>query len=198
MLGLDVIRYVPTLLQLGVVVCSLVQKSFRRYFTLNLYMMMCVVADVLRYQTVHHFGLQSKQYYYCYYYSDALLTICLYFSVIGLFSLVLKEMKIERYLRLFALVLLAGTAAFSYEVIAQSGARLVTHYALELSQDLYFVGLVLAYILWGAVLKLSQTSLRVVQFSLSLGVYFSAFAANYALGNLYPRLYVVWGYIPPR
>lgn len=196
MLDLQLIGYLTTPLEAGVLVVSLSRKCFRRYLPLNLYMAVCVVVDLLRYHTVHHYGFHSAQYYYLYYYSDALITIFLYFSVIGLFSLVLREMKIERYLRLFALLLLAGTAFFAYEVVAQSGQKLTTRYALELSQDVYFVGLVLVYLLWGAVLKLPQTSLRLVQLALSLGVYFSAFAANYALGNMYPNLYAVWVCIP--
>ena len=50
--------------------------------------------------------------------------------------------------------MLAGTALFTYSVVAQSSAKLVTHFVVELSQNLYFVGLVLTYVLWGAILKL--------------------------------------------
>jgi len=80
-------------------------------------------------------------------------------------------------------LLLLGTVLFSYAVVAQSSERLSTKFAYELSQNLYFVGLVLTYILWGAVLKLRETRTRVVQFILSLGLYFSAYAASYALMN---------------
>jgi hypothetical protein len=64
---------------------------------------------------------------------------------------------------------------------------LLTHFVVELSQNLYFVGLVLTYILWGAILKLRETRTQLVQLVLSLGLYFSVFAASYALGNLYPQ-----------
>jgi hypothetical protein len=62
----------------------------------------------------------------------------------------------------------------------------VTHFVVELSQNLYFVGLVLTYVLWGAILKLRETRAQLVQLVLSLGIYFSLFAANYAIRNLYP------------
>src|SRR5262249_19125476 len=95
----------------------------------------------------------------------------------------------ESYIRLGTIVLLAGTAVFSYAVVSQASGRLSTHFALELSQNLYFVGLVLTYILWGAVLKLRETRALLVQLVLSLGVYFSAYAALYALSNLHSELF---------
>jgi len=76
---------------------------------------------------------------------------------------VFDEMKVEKYLRLVAVLLLAGTALFSYAVVQQSSAvqqssnRMLTGFFFELSQNLYFVGLVLTYVLWGAILKLRET-----------------------------------------
>lgn len=174
-----------TLLEGAVVVCAVRGHSFRRYIFLNLYMGLSFLVSVGRYQVLSHYGMASSEYAYFYYYSDALLTIGLYFALLNLYSLVFDEMKVERYLRLGAIVLLGGTAWFSYAVVQQSSHRLFSHFAYELSQNLYFVGLVLTYALWGAILKLRETRARLVQLVLALGVYFSAFAANYAMQNLY-------------
>jgi hypothetical protein len=125
---------------------------------------------------------------YFYYYSDAVLTILLYFALISLYALVFGELNASRFVRLGAVVLLAGTAIFSYAVVQQSSARMVTHFVVELSQNLYFVGLVLTYLLWAAILKMRETRAQLVQLVLSLGVYFSLFAATYALRNLYPSM----------
>jgi hypothetical protein len=65
---------------------------------------------------------------------------------------------------------------------------------MEMSQNLYFVGVVLTYLLWGAMMKLRENRSRVMQLVLSMGVYFSAFAGSFALGNLYPDL-VIWRYV---
>jgi hypothetical protein len=186
-----------TLLEAGVVVCALARGSFRRYFTLNLYMIASFVTSVGRYVVLARNGLTSVEYTYFYYYSDAILTICLYFALMGLYSIVFEELGAATYVRAFSMLLLAGTALFSYGVIHQSENRMVTHYVVEMSQNLYFVGLVLTYVLWGAVLKLRETRARVIQFVLSLGVYFSLYAANYALGNIYPNLGFIWMYLPP-
>ena len=66
------------------------------------------------------------------------------------------------------------------------------------SQNLYFVGVVLTYLLWGAILKLRETRMRLIQLVLALGIYFSADAMAYALRNLFPSLEpVVLRWIPP-
>ena len=177
-----------TLLEGAVVVCALRRHSFRRYLFLNLYMGSSFLVSVGRYQVLSHYGIGSREYAYFYFYSDALLTIGLYFALLNLYSLVFDEMKMEGYLRIGAILLLGGTAWFSYAVVQQSSSRIMSNFAYELSQNLYFVGLVLTYALWGAILKLRETRARLIQLVLGLGVYFSAFAANYALQNLYPNI----------
>jgi hypothetical protein len=152
---------------------------------------MCLVASFSRYQILSHYGFGSLEYAYFYYYSDALLTIALYFAILNLYSLVFDEMKVEQYIRLGAILVLGGTAWFSYAVVNQSSNRILSHFGYELSQNLYFVGLVLTYALWGAVLKLRETRARLIQLVLALGVYFSAFAAYYALQNLYPNVNIL-------
>jgi uncharacterized membrane protein YgdD (TMEM256/DUF423 family) len=180
-----------------VVVCAIAKHSFRRYLFLNLYMAASFLINIGRYQVLNHFGLQSMQYGYFYMYSDALLTIFLYFALISLYVHVFDEMKVESMVRLTAVLLLAGTALFSYGVVEQSSRRFLTHFVFELSQNLYFVGLVLTYLLWGAILKLRETRTRLIQLVLSLGIYFSVFAATLAMRNLFPNLQVVWEYIAP-
>jgi hypothetical protein len=183
-----IIWILATLFEAGVVVCSIRKKAFRRYFSLNLYMLLNVFVSVGQFRVLMHSGVASLEYRYFYFYSEALLVICLYFALISLYSRVFEELHAERYVRLGAVLLLAGTAWFSYAVVNQSSARMLTHFAFELSQNLYFVGLVLTYALWGAILKLRETRALLVQVVLSLGVYFSAYAASYAVSNLRPDL----------
>src|SRR5437016_8386400 len=130
----------------------------------------------------------SSQYVYVYYYSDALLTIFLYFALANLYAQVSSELKAERHVRFATLFLLAATALFSYGVVHEASTRLISRFVVELSQNLYFVGLVVTYILWGAILKMRETRTQLIQVVLSLGVYFSLFAADYALRNLYPSM----------
>ena len=186
-----VIWLVGTALELAFVVCSVARNSFFKYFFLNLYILAVLTSSIGRCIFLQTFGLESDQYRYVYFYTDALLTLALYVALISLYSRVFGALGMGKYVRLISVLLLLGTSLFSYAVVAQSEDRLVTDFAYELSQNLYFVGLVLTYILWGAVVKLRESRTRVVQFILALGVYFSAYAASYALVNLASKYSVV-------
>lgn len=183
-----IVWFAGALLEAAVVVCAIQRGAFRRYIFLNLYMAAAVLASAIRYEILQHYGFYSANYAYFYYYSDALLTILLFFALASLYSEVFRELNAERLVQLGAVILLAGTALFSFAVVQQSSSKLLTHVVFELSQNLYFVGLVLTYILWAAILKLRETRARLIQLVLSLGVYFSLYAANYALRNLYPSV----------
>jgi hypothetical protein len=186
-----------TALEVGVVVCSIVRKSFKRYFFLNFYMLLSAAASVGRFLVFRHSGWDSLEYRYFYFFSDTLLTIALYFGLISLYSHLFEELGVEKYVRIGAVLLLGGTAWFSYAVVSQSSARIFTHFAYELSQNLYFVGLILTYLLWAFILKLRETRARLVQIVLSLGIYFSAYAATYAISNLNPGLYSYVSFLWP-
>jgi hypothetical protein len=186
-----IIWYLGAAFELAFVVCSIQRKSFFRYFFLNLYFILTLACSLFRHFVLTHSGLSSVEYKYVYFYSDALLTLVLYVALISLYSRVFAELQFSRYVRFSAVLLLLGTAGFSYAVVAQSQDRLSTDFAYELSQNLYFVGVVLTYLLWGAILKLGESRTRVVQIVLSLGLYFSAYAASYALLNFADKFSVV-------
>jgi len=179
------------------VVCAIKRGAFRRYLFLNLYMSAEVVASVVRFEILHKYGFQSLTYAYFYYYSDALLTILLFLTLSSLYSDVFRELNAERYVQMGAVALLAGTALFSFAVVEQASGKILSHFVFEMSQNLYFVGLVLTYILWAAILKLRETRTRLIQLVLSLGVYFSLYAANYALRNLYPSAEAIFVVLNP-
>ena len=178
------IWYVGIVLELAFLVCSIARKSFFRYLFLSAYFLLDLGSSAVRYFFLNKFGQRSAEYSYAYFYTDLLLTLALYVALISLYSRVFGELRFNRHVRFGAVLLLLGTAVFSYAVVVQSEHRLTSEFAYELSQNLYFVGLVLTYILWGAVLKLRETRTRLVQFILALGLYFSAYAACYALTNL--------------
>lgn len=175
-----------SLLELGVLCCALRTRSFLRFLPLNFYMLVALVSDVSRFTILMHYGLGSKNYIYFYYYSDLLLTICLFFALTGLYSAVFKEMGAAKYVRVGAVIVLVLTSVVCFAMVRNSQHRLTTRFVAELSQNLNFVGAVLTYVLWTAVKKLRETRTRLIQFTLALGVYFSAFAAGYAISVLYP------------
>jgi len=171
-----------------VVVRAFAKKDLIPYFSLNFYMLAVALASIGEYHYLRRFGFASVQYRYFYYYSDFFLTVFLFFAVTGLYEHVFREMRVSQYIRLGAALLLVATAAFSYLVVQQHTEHLTGRFVVELGQNLYFVGVVLTYLLWGAVLKLRETRARLVQLVLALGIYFSASAATYALRNLFTGL----------
>jgi hypothetical protein len=174
-------------LELGALFCALRSRKFVRFFPLSFYLLAAVVSDVTRFAVLKHYGYTSHSYVSFYYYSDALLTICLFFALIGLYSEVFKEMGAEVYVRVGAIFVLVLTSIVCFAMVSNSRHVLFTRFAIELSQNLYFVGAVLTYVLWVALKKLHETRTRLIQFTLALGVYFSAFTAGFALSVLYPN-----------
>src|ERR1700678_2484290 len=175
-------------LEAYVVVCLALHKDTFRYFSLNLYMLAAALVTLGHYVTFHTYGYSSMQYRYFYYYSESLLIVLIYFTVMELYQHVFREMNVSGYIRSAAAILLIATAFFSYAVVRQNKNHLTSHFVVELGQNLYFVGVVLTYLLWGAILKLRETRTRLIQLVLALGIYFSATAGTYALRNLFPTL----------
>ena len=192
------VDYLLLLADLLVEICCLVclfrKRAFSRHFTLVLYLCASIAIGIGRYGVLAATGFTSDAYHYFFYYSDTLLTICLYFVLMNLYAQVFSEMEISKFVRGGAMLLLAGTAGISYHMVAASTDKLVTHFVFELSQNLYFVGVLLTYLLWGAMMKMRENRTHLMQLVLSMGVYFSAFAGSYALGNMYPGL-MVWRYV---
>ncbi len=183
-----VLWIVSFLLEAGVVVCALRGKIFYKYLSFSLYMLCAAFVNCAQYVCLRQFGFSSHEYMYTYYYTESLLTIMLFFVVIQLYQHAFVEMRVSRYIRGAAALLLIITAGFSYAVIHQNKDHLTSRFAVELGQNLYFVGVVLTYLLWGAILKLRETRTRLIQLVLALGIYFSATAGTYALRNLFPGL----------
>jgi len=174
-----------------VVVRAFYRKDVFRYFTLNFYMLAAALATLGHFLIFRQYGFSSIEYRYFYYYSDSLLIVFLFFAIMELYQHVFREMGVSKYVRGAAILLLAATAWFSYLVVREHQDHLTGRFVVELAQNLYFVGVVLTYLLWAAVLKLRETRTRLIQLVLALGIYFSATAAAFALRNMFPSLAMV-------
>jgi hypothetical protein len=186
------------LLEITVVVCAIQRKAFSRYIALIFYILCDALVAMGLFYCLRNFGFNSSTYFYYYYYSQSLLTILMFWVITTFYLQVFEEMGVSRQIRGAAVLLLAGTALFSYAVVHQNRSHLTSRFVVELNQNLYFVGVVLTYLLWGAILKLRETRTRLIQLVLALGVYFSATAGTYALRNLFPGLQpAVLRWVPP-
>lgn len=185
-------------LEVYVVVFAIFHRGFLRYIFLNLYLLALALDTAGEYFIIHKFGLSSIEYCYYYYYTESLLTISMFFVILQFYQQVFHQMQASKYIRGAAGFLLVGTSWFSYMVVHQNQGHLTSRFVVELGQNLHFVGVVLTYLLWGAILKLRETRARLVQLVLALGIYFSGSAATYALRNLFPSLELpVLKIVPP-
>ena len=189
----DAVWAVSFTLEVYLVARAVASREFLRYLSVNLFVAVLALRDVGLFLVFQHYGYASRHYSYAYFYSDALLTIMMYLAIMHLYYQVFREMHVGRYIRGLTVALLTGTALFSYVVVLNNSSHLTGRFVVELSQNLYFVGLVLTYLLWAAVFKLRETRSRLVQLVLALGIYFSATAALYALRNMFPTSQQVGG-----
>ena len=186
------------LTEISVVVFLIYRKQPIRYFPICFYMLCDAVVTCGLYYCVQHYGFNSNKYVYFYYYTDSLLNVLMFWVIIKFYQEAFAEMGVSRYIRGAAVMLILLTAVFSYAVVHQNRTHLTDRFVVEIGQNFYFVGVVLTYLLWGAILKLRETRTRLIQLVLALGVYFSANACTYALRNLFPGLepnFLRW--VPP-
>jgi len=175
------------LAEAAVVVCALYRREFTRYLALNLYVALNGIADCCLYFCFQRYGFDSQQYFFAYYSTDLLLCLIMYLLIVGLYRQVFDGANITRYLRLAASGLLVATAVFSY-FTARGHEHMTQKFAVELEQNLNFIGVILTYLLAGSVLKMREKRARLAQIVFALGIYFSATAGTYALRNLFPAL----------
>ena len=178
-----------------VLVFVLMRKEFVRYLSLVLYISSLALSDLCRFLVMLHYGYQSLQYARFYYYTDALSTIIMYVAIMGLYMHAFRDSDLSKYVRGVALVILGATAAFSFLVV-QHSSRSFGPFMIELSRNLYFIGVVMTYILWGTMLKLRVTRLRIVLIVSAFGLFFGLHAVTYTLRFFYPGR-SVWKLIPP-
>jgi hypothetical protein len=176
-------------LELIFVSCSVYRREFLHYFSLNLYMISAAAQEMVEFFCFRRYGIHSKQYFYVYYYTNSLVTILMYFVIIQLFQKAFSQMNASRVIRRTATVLLAVISVFSYVVVQRHRANFTDQFVVELGQNLHFLGVLLTYVLWGAVFKIGEVPTRLVYFVLALGIYFSGTAGAYALRHLFPSLY---------
>jgi hypothetical protein len=175
-------------LEAAVIFGALYRRVFVRHLAVNLYMLIAVTAQVGGFVCLERYGLRSDQYFFFYYYMDSVLTMAMFFVILHFYQEILTQLNIGRYIRGGATLLLVATAGYSYFMVHQSYSQSMHRFVVEFGQNTYFLGVVLTYLLWGAMLKLRQARKELVQMILALGIYFSGIAAAYAARNLFPGL----------
>jgi hypothetical protein len=121
-------------------VCGLIvlRGKFRRYRMLACYFGACVLVESVQGRIFLHYGIASTQYVYLYYYSDCLLALLLYFAVVEHLGRICDSSKARKYVHVGSFLLAVCVGIFSWVVVSQSSARLVTHLMFEYSQYLLY------------------------------------------------------------
>lgn len=171
------------------VVCLfIIQGLFRKFLLFNSYLLFSVAISILRCFVLYRFGFSSPEYIYIYFYTDALLTLFLFLSIFELsVRLVGTRMPRRRVVSLSAAALLA-TAWFSYSVVSAGSHRLITHFAVEFSQNTYFLCCLAVVLLWAWKVRNDPEDWLAARFVNVLTVYFSLFFLGYGVGQLAPHL----------
>ena len=174
-------------------VCFLIGRGhFKRLTGLSLYLGGLLVIDaVLRPIVLYRFGLNSPQYAYVYWPSDAFLELTAFGLVCALFRRACahqeKLWEVVKLVLGFVFVLVLGISLFA---LSSHQSQLLTRFIIEFEQNLYFTCLVLNTLLY---LLLQQTNSVDEELGLlvcGLGIQFAGPAASYALLYLTPG----WGY----
>ena len=172
------------LLALGVVGVSLHRHSFRRYSYLNLYAIALLVVDLQRYAVLYAYGFNSKQYFWAFYLSDALLNVLLYLLILSFFDVVFRESPLRATVRLSLLGAFALLSFISYLSISSTVKHFYSRLTIEFQQNMYFASVVLAVLLC---MSLAHLRVQNPQLSMLIGglvVYATLQAASYALQNI--------------
>jgi len=186
------------LLEVAVVVRVISSRSFARYYPVALYMFFAAFFECFHYICITRFGVSSPQYHFLHFFTGTLITIFLFWVIIHFYQQAFSQMNVRRYIRSGASILLFATALFSYAATRAHGDHLTKQFVVEFGQDLYFVGVVLTYLLWAAMVHFRESHARLIHLVLALGLYFSGTAATYALRNLFPNLQAsLYQWAPP-
>jgi hypothetical protein len=182
---------------LWVVARSIAERTFLRYLPLNLYLLAVVMVSVFQFLVIRAYGLVSPTYVFVYYYSDCVLTLFLYLVILGFYQQVFEGSQVSRHLRVAAAVVFGAVVLVTFSVVQDQKDHLYTRLVVGVSRNLYFIGMVLTLLLCSALVHMHETRLRLVQLVGSLGIYFSAYSATYALRYLFPEMAWLLITIPP-
>ncbi|HVA72805.1 MAG TPA: hypothetical protein VNF02_06790 [Candidatus Limnocylindrales bacterium] len=164
-----------------------VRRELFRYFALAFYCLATTASNIGNFAVLKIYGIASAPYIYAYFYSESILAVLLFLVVLSMFRQLLEDMGATVYVRIAGILLLAGTAWVSFTVVQGHRDHMTGRFVVELGRDLNFVGVVLVYLLWTAIMKLRESRARMIQLALALGVYFSVYVLCYGLRQAHPE-----------
>ncbi|HEV2490152.1 MAG TPA: hypothetical protein VGT03_10120 [Candidatus Acidoferrales bacterium] len=182
-----ILSFLGTAAPIYIVIRLAIHRELSRYFAIAFYSASAVAASIGLFAIMEIHGFSSPQYLYFYYYSESTLAILLYFVVLGFLRQLFEDLGTEIYVRIGGILLLSATALVSFLMVEGHKDYMTSRFVVELGRNLNFLGVVLTFLLWAAMMKSHETRARMTQLALALGIYFCSFALSYGLRLSHPE-----------
>jgi hypothetical protein len=185
-----------TFVEAFVVYLFLIQGLFRKFLLFNCYLIFSVAVEIGRCVLLSRFGLISVEYNYFYYFTETFLAVGLFIAIGELSArLVGTKMPRTRVIFLSAIAFLAVVWS-SLAVVWNGGGRSGIHFAVELSQNIFFVCCLATVLLWIWRLRNDPEDWVAARFVGVLSVYFSLLLLIFGVRHIAPHASDVYKIYP--
>jgi hypothetical protein len=179
------------LLYLCAALLAIRNGEFKRHLGVNVYLLACLAGTIAEWIIFDRYGFYSVQYLYFFYYLESLLSVLLYFVVVGFYQELLEEMGASQAVRIATVLILSATAVTTFAIVESHRDHMVSRFVVELGRNLNFIGGALTYILLLAMAKVTSSSRRLLQMVSALGVYFCVLSLTYGVRMFHPEWRIV-------
>lgn len=180
----DIALWICATVLSGFVVFLVVARGqFRRFSTLAMYFVLSSAVSMLRMAVLYTYGFNSREYGYCYYFSDLLLTLLLYFVIASLYRKVFPSAKARLRVRIASSLLVAVVGVWTFVSVSEYSSRILSRWIVEYGQDLYFVTLPLAVALLGFAVFKANVPKAIRQLTFVFAVYYLFLTLVYVIRN---------------
>ncbi len=171
--------------------------ELRQWQALRVYMIFSVVAECLVFLVLDVYGIASLQYRNTYYFFDVTIAVVGYLVLVHLLEPLLEAVPlVQPLLWRGALLVLAALSAVSILMTFRQRNASFAVFAVDLEQNLSFVGMILTMLLLAGINALRVAGLRFRRTVLSFSVLYSCGAIVYSLLALF-RPFSRWSFAPP-
>jgi len=176
---------------LGLVLFLLYRGIWKRLASVSAYLLALLLIDgVGRGYALHHFGLNSIEYFYSYWLTDVALALGAFLVVCTFFrrACAEEEKKMWKFVRLFLVFvffLVLGISVFS---LSRNYDHLFSRFMIEFQQNLYSTCLVLNPLLYIMMQQMETADDELGMLVCGMGLQFAGPAASFALKFLTPSV----------
>jgi hypothetical protein len=185
------LQYTGYALEVGLFVLLLRAGQWKRLWGVSVYLVSLVAVDILaRPYFLHHYGLSSNPYGYCFWLTDVLLAL----EAFGLLCIFFRRActkEMWHFLRLFLALVFVLVAAISCLYISHNYDGLLHNFIYTLEQNLFFTCLVLNTLLYIKLQYAGSSDEQLGMLVCGMGIQFAGPTAGLALVHITsaPRLF---------